>query len=311
MGHNHSHQHNGTSAHHHHPHHSHHSVNISTAFKIGILINLAFVGSEVLYGFKSNSMALLADAGHNFSDIITLIFVWFAILLSRLKPTFRFTYGLRRTTIFSALLNTLLLITAVYFIITGAIGRFKENVEVQSSTVIIVAVVGIMVNGFTAWLFLDRKDSDLNIKSAFIHYMADAFVSLGVVTGGILISFTGLYWIDPLVSLLVAGFILYNAYDLLIDSVNLALDAVPRSIDLSLIQDYLLGLKEVKSIHDLHVWALSTSETALTVHLVTEDIPESSFVSHLSDYFHEKFKIGHCTIQIEHVDFDPCENKCN
>ena len=306
MGHNHSHQHISTSA-----HQSHHSVNISTAFKIGILINIAFVGVEVMYGFISNSMALLADAGHNFSDIITLLFVWFAILLSRLKPNFRYTYGLRRTTIMSALLNTVLLLVAVYFIVSAAIGRFKGSVEVQSSTVIIVALVGIVVNGFTAWLFLERKDTDLNIKSAFVHFMADAFVSLGVVMGGVVIAFTGLYWVDPLVSLLVAGFILYNTYDLLIDSVNLALDAVPRSIDLSLIQDYLLSLKEVKSIHDLHVWALSTSETALTVHLVTDDIPENNFVSHLSDYFHEKFKIGHCTIQIEHIDFDSCENKCN
>jgi len=296
---------------HDHSHHPHHPVNISTAFKIGILINIAFVGIEVMYGFISNSMALLADAGHNFSDIITLLFVWFAILLSRLKPNFRFTYGLRRTTILSALLNTLLLLSAVYFIITGAIGRFKESAEVHSGTVIIVAIVGIIVNGFTAWLFREKKDTDLNIKSAFVHFIADTFVSLGVVIGGIVIAFTGLYWVDPLVSLLVAGFILYNTYDLLIDSVNLALDAVPRTIDLSLIQDYLMSHKEVKSIHDLHVWALSTSETALTVHLVTDDLPDNNFVSHLSDYFLRTFKIGHCTIQIEHIDFDPCENTCN
>ena len=304
MSHNHSHHRVSTSVHH--PH-----LSLSASFKIGILINLAFVGIEVFYGFFSNSMALLADAGHNFSDIVTLLFVWFAILLSRLKPNFRFTYGLRRTTILSALLNTVLLITAVYFIISGAVGRFKIQAEVQSSTVIVVAVVGIIVNGFTAWLFLKEKDSDLNIKSAFVHFLADTFVSLGVVVGGIVIAFTGLYWVDPLISLVVAGFILYNTYDLLIDSVNLALDAVPRTIDISLIQDYLLSHKEVKSIHDLHVWALSTSETALTVHLVTDNTPENNFVSHLSDYFLKTFKIGHCTIQIEHIDFDPCEDKCN
>jgi cobalt-zinc-cadmium efflux system protein len=291
--------------------HPHNNDNISTAFKIGILINIAFVGIEVLYGFLSNSMALLADAGHNFSDVITLLFVWFSILLSRVKPNFRFTYGLRRTTILSALLNTLLLLAAVYFIISGAIGRFKGNPEVQSGTVILIALIGIIVNGFTAWLFLKRKDTDLNIKSAFLHFMADAFVSLGVVVGGIVIAFTGYYWVDSLVSLLVAGFILYNTYDLLIDSVNLALDAVPGNIDLSLIQDYLLSHKEVKSIHDLHVWALSTSETALTVHLVTDDTQDNNFVSELTAYFHDKFKIGHCTIQIEHVDFDPCEDPCN
>jgi cobalt-zinc-cadmium efflux system protein len=172
-------------------------------------------------------------------------------------------------------------------------------------------VVGIIVNGFTAWLFIKRKDTDLNIKSAFIHYIADAFVSLGVVIGGIVIAFTGYFWVDSLVSLLVACFILYNTYGLLVDCVNLALDAVPRNIDLSLIQDYLLSRKEVKSIHDLHVWALSTSETALTVHLVTFDTPDNKFVSELTSYFHDKFKIGHCTIQIEHVDLDPCEDPCN
>jgi cobalt-zinc-cadmium efflux system protein len=292
-------------------HHPHNTDNIGTAFKIGILMNLSFVGIEVLYGFISNSMALLADAGHNFSDIVTLLFVWISILLSRLKPNFRFTYGLRRTTILSAILNTLLLLSAVYFIVSGAIGRFKGNAEVHSSTVIIVALVGIIVNGFTAWLFVKQKDTDLNIKSAFVHFIADAFVSFGVVIGGIVIAFTGYFWVDSLVSLLVAGFILYNAYDLLVDSVNLALDAVPRNIDLLSIQDYLLSHKEVKSIHDLHVWALSTSETALTVHLVTDDTMDNNFVSELSGYFHDKFNIGHCTIQIEHVDLDPCESPCN
>jgi len=291
--------------------HSKNTDNISNAFKIGILINIAFVGIEVFYGFFSNSVALLADAGHNFSDVITLLFSWFAILLSRLKPTFRFTYGLRRTTIISALINTLLLLAAVYFIISAAIGRFKENIEIQSSTVIIVALVGIVVNGFTAWMFIKGKDNDLNIRSAFVHFIADAFVSVGVVIGGVIIAFTGLYWIDPLVSLMVAAFILYNTYDLLIDSVNLALDAVPKSIDLSLIQDYLLSHEEVKSIHDLHVWALSTSEIALTVHLVTDDQVDNNFVKLLTDYFEKTFNIGHSTIQIEHIDFDPCETPCN
>lgn len=291
--------------------HSHNANNISNAFKTGILINITFVAIEVWYGFSSNSMALLADAGHNFSDIVTLLFVWFAIFLSPLKPNFRFTYGLRRTTIISAIINTLLLLLAVYFIIVSAIGRLKGNIEVQSSTVILVAIVGIIVNGFTAWLFIKRKDNDLNIKSAFVHFIADAFVSLGVVIGGIVIWFTGFYWVDPLVSLLVAGFILYNTYDLLVDSVNLAMDAVPRNIDLSLVQDYLLSCKEVISIHDLHVWALSTSETALTVHLVTDITPDINFVPDLTRYFFDTFKISHCTIQVEHSDHYPCENSCN
>jgi cobalt-zinc-cadmium efflux system protein len=312
MGHNHSHQHISTSAHHSpHSHHSHNAHNISDAFVIGILINIVFIGIEVFYGLVSNSVALLADAGHNFSDVITLLFSWFAILLSRLKPNFRFTYGLRRTTILSALLNTILLLSAVGFIIYEAIGRFRESAAIQSNTVIIVASAGIFVNGITAWLFLKGKDKDLNVRSAFVHFIADTFVSFGVVVGGIVIAFTGINMVDPIVSLCVAGFILYNSYDLLIDSVNLALDAVPKSIDLSLIQDYLLSHKEVKAIHDLHVWALSTSETALTVHLVTEDKLDNNFITPLTDYLQKTFNIGHCTIQVEQDGFDPCETPCN
>jgi cobalt-zinc-cadmium efflux system protein len=291
--------------------HQHHSISISTAFKTGIIINMVFIAAESYFGIRSNSVALLADAGHNFSDVITLLFSWFAILLSRLKPNFRFTYGLRRTTILSALINTLLLISAVIFIISAAISKFRIHADVQSSTVIVVAIVGIIINAFTAWLFMKDKDSDLNIKSAFLHFIADAFVSLGVVVGGVIIAFTGLQWVDPLISLLVAAFILYNTYDLLIESVNLALDAVPRNIDLTKIQDYLLGHKEVESIHDLHVWALSTSETALTVHLVTTGTPDKNFVNVLTDDLEQAFNINHCTIQIEHNEADNCENSCN
>jgi cobalt-zinc-cadmium efflux system protein len=291
-------------------HHSHH-ISIGTAFKTGIIINMAFIAAESYFGIRSNSVALLADAGHNFSDVITLLFSWFAILLSRVKPNYRFTYGFRRTTILSALINTLLLISAVYFIISAAISKFRIQTGVHSSTVILVALVGIIVNAFTAWLFMREKDSDLNIRSAFLHFMADAFVSLGVVAGGVIIAFTGLQWVDPLISLMVAGIILYNTYDLLIDSVNLVLDAVPRSIDLTQIQDYLLSHREVESIHDLHVWALSTSETALTVHLVTNDIPDKTFIGILTDYLQRTFKINHCTIQIEHSETDNCENPCN
>lgn len=292
-------------------HHHSHGISISTAFKTGIIINMAFIAAESYFGVRSNSVALLADAGHNFSDVITLLFAWFAILLSRLKPSFRFTYGLRRTTILSALINTLLLLVAVYFIIMAAISKFRAPTEVQSNTVIVVAAVGIIVNAFTAWLFLKDKDSDLNIKSAFFHFIADAFVSLGVVAGGVIIALTGLHWVDPLISLLVAAFILYNTYDLLIETVNLVLDAVPRNINLAQIQEYLLNHKEVKSIHDLHVWALSTSETALTVHLVTGDTPEKNFVSVLTEDLRRTFNIHHTTIQIEHWDSDNCERPCN
>lgn len=294
-----------------HHHHSNTSDSIGNAFKIGIVINMVFIAVESFYGIRANSVALLADAGHNFSDVITLLFVWFSILLSRLKPNFRFTYGLRRTTILSALINTILLLSAVFFIVSAAVSKFRQPTGVHSTTVIIIAIIGIIVNAFTAWLFIKEKDSDLNIKSAFIHFMADAYVSLGVVVGGIMIALTGLQWIDPLVSLMVAAFILYNTYDLLLDTINLVLDAVPRTIDLIQIQDYLLSHQEVESLHDLHVWALSTSETALTVHLVTKETPGKNFVNILTNYLQQTFNIGHCTIQVEHEEADNCENPCN
>lgn len=280
-------------------HHQHGSSNIGNAFKIGILINVAFIAIEVGFGILSNSTALIADAGHNLSDVLALAFSWFAILVSNRKPNLRFTYGLRRTTILTAIVNTLLLIVTVGFIAWEAIVRINSNTQIHSQTIILVASLGILVNGFTAFLFMKGKEHDLNIKSSFLHFVADALVSLGVVIAGVLILFTGITWIDSVVSLVIAAFILYSSYNLLIDSVNLALDAVPKDIDINAVSAYFLGLDQVNSIHDLHIWALSTSETALTVHLITKETVNDEFIHEIADYVSRNFRISHCTIQIE------------
>ncbi len=284
-----------------------HSINsIGRAFRIGILINILFIAVEVWFGLFSNSTALLADAGHNLSDVLALVFSWFAIIISKRKPSLRFTYGLRRTTILTAIINTFLLIVTVGFIAWEAILRIESGVQINSQTIIMVASLGILVNGFTAFLFIKGKEHDLNIKSSFLHFVADALVSLGVVIAGIIILFTGITWIDSVVSLIIAAFILFSSYRLLIDSINLALDAVPKDIDINAVSEYLLALKDVCSIHDLHIWALSTSETALTVHLVTDSSIGDNLLHEINHYLDANFGIKHSTIQIEQLGSKPC-----
>jgi cobalt-zinc-cadmium efflux system protein len=291
--------------------HTHPGPDISNAFKIGILINLIFIAIEVFYALGSKSMALLADAGHNFSDVAALLFSWFAILMARRKPSFRFTYGLRRATIIAALINTFLLFITVGIIVWETASRFRMEIKIQSGQVILVAAAGIIVNGITALLFRRGKEHDLNIKSAFLHFIADMLVSGGVVVGGIAMALTGFYAIDSIVSLIVVAVILYGSYDLLVDSVNLALDAVPKKIDLEAIHEYLSSRALVASIHDLHVWALSTSETALTVHLIVSGPPDENFVSRLTHELRERFHIGHITIQVERAGSEVCETNCH
>jgi len=250
--------------------HSHsHDMNWGNAFKTGIALNIIFIVVEALYGYFSNSMALIADAGHNLSDVLALAFSWIAIILSQRKPTLKFTYGFRRSTILIAILNTILLLIAVAIIAWQTIKRLGNPVEINSTNVIIVATIGIAVNGFTAWLFMKSKKHDLNIRSTFTHFMADALVSLGVVVAGIIMVLTGIVWVDTLVSFIIVAVILYSSYHLLIDSVNLSLDAVPENIDLEAIREYLESLSEVTDVHDLHIWALGTTTSALTVHLAT------------------------------------------
>jgi cobalt-zinc-cadmium efflux system protein len=293
-----------------HTHIHNQTPNIGRAFKTGIAINILFIIAETFFGIASNSMALVADAGHNFSDVLALIFSWVAIALSGHKPTAKFTYGYRRSTILVALLNTILLLIAVGVIIWETVARLSHPVGVKSGSVIIVAVVGIVVNGVTAWLLNIRKD-DLNVRSSFVHFIADALVSLGVVVAGVIMVLTGITWVDSIVSFVIAAVILYSSYHLLIDSLNLALDAVPGNINIGEVRAYLESLPEVASIHDLHVWALSTTDVALTVHLSTREQTDISFITSIQHQLNEQFKIGHTTIQVEHGVGNPnCDINC-
>ncbi len=291
--------------------HSHsHDMNLGNAFKIGISINIVFIIVEAVYGFLSNSMALVADAGHNLSDVLALVFSWIAVILSQRKPTLKFTYGFRRSTILIALLNTILLLAAVAFIVWETIQRLGKPLEINSNSVITVAAIGIAVNGFTAWLFMKGKKHDLNIRSAFVHFIADALVSLGVVVAGIIMAFTGIVWVDSLVSFAIIAVILYSSYHLLIDSVNLALDAVPENVNIEAVRDYLKSLPEVSDIHDLHIWALSTTDAALTVHLATNTQTDVAFITNIQHQLHQQFDIEHATIQVEYGKAE-CETNCN
>lgn len=284
---------------------------LGSAFKTGIAVNIIFIVLEVFYGFFSNSMALIADAGHNFSDVLALGFSWLAIRLSQRRPTLKFTYGFRRSTILAAILNTIFLLAAIAFILRETIQRIGNPQAINSEKVIIVAAVGILVNGFTAWLFAKDNKKDLNIRSAFLHFIADTLVSSGVVVAGIIIALTGITWIDSVVSLIIATVILYSTYRLLIDSVSLALDAVPEDIDIKSVTRYLNTLPGVSGIHDLHIWALSTSAAALTVHLQTNVPTDYDFIRKIRQDLNDRFGIEHSTIQIEFLNkSEPC-NDCN
>lgn len=273
---------------------------LGRAFIIGIIINVIFVIVEASYGYYSNSMALIADAGHNLSDVLALVFSLIAIIISQRKPTKKYTYGYKRSTILIALLNTLLLLAAVAIIVWETIERIGKPVEIKSGSVITVALIGIVVNGFTAWLFFKDKKHDLNLNSAFVHFLADALVSIGVVVAGILILITGVVWIDLIVSFAIVAVILYSTYHLLIDSINLALDAVPENIDIVKVGKYFKSLKEVDEFHDLHIWALGTTDSALTVHLTTNCPTDLGFISNIQRKLHEEFEIAHSTIQVEY-----------
>lgn len=282
-----------------HNHSQNYDINLGKAFKTGITINIIFIVIEALFGFLSNSMALLADAGHNLSDVLALAFSWIAVILSQRKPTLKFTYGFRRSTILIALLNTILLLVAVGFILYETVERLKKPTDINANSVMIVATLGIGVNAFTARLFMKGEKHDLNIRSAFVHFVADALVSLGVVVAGFIMAFTGIQWIDSLVSFTIVAVILYSSYHLLIDSVNLALDAVPENIKIEKVREFLKKLPEVSGEHDLHIWALGTTDAALTVHLTTCEQTDVSFITSIQHQLHERFGIEHATIQVE------------
>lgn len=279
--------------------HSHHSRNWGPAFSAGIALNVAFVVVEVVYGLAADSSALLADAGHNASDVLSLVFAWAAIWIAARTPSGRYTYGLRRTTILASILNALLIVVAAGFICFDAIRKLQQPAEVAGMVIVLVAGIGVVINTATALLFIRGQKDDLNIKGAFLHMSADAGVSLGVVIAGLVIRYSGANWIDPVISLVIVAVILYGTWGLLRDSINLALDAVPRGIDIGKVRQYLEALEAVDSVHDLHVWGMSTTETALTAHLVVPGDVGSQFIDTIADELRRRFDIGHTTIQLE------------
>jgi cobalt-zinc-cadmium efflux system protein len=295
----------------HHHGHSHAPTNYNRAFIIGIILNMGFVIIEAGFGLLTNSLALIADAGHNLSDVLGLVLAFGASWLTRRRPTKRYTYGLRRSSIMAALFNACFLLVAMGAIAIEAIQRFNHPTPISGKIVIGVALVGIIINGVTAWLFMSGREKDLNIKGAFLHMAADALVSAGVVLAGLAIVTTGWLWFDPVVSLIIVVVIVVGTWNLLRDSVNLALDAVPEGIDPQAVRNYLSELVGVVGVHDLHIWAMSTTETALTAHIVMlTGNPGDAFLSRISMELHDNFGIEHTTIQIETGNFlRPCDQK--
>lgn len=288
---------------HDHAGHDHTPPSNNAAFAIGVTLNLGFVIAEVVYGLSAHSLALLSDAGHNLSDVFGLLIAWGAIHLGKSLPTKLRTYGLRRASILAALTNAIVLLIAVGAIIWEAIGRFSKPETVAGGTIIWVAAAGVVVNAATAFLFMAGRKDDINIRGAFLHMAADAGVSLGVVIAGFVIQATGWHWLDATVSLVIGCVIIWSTWGLLRESVNLAIDAVPAGIDPHAVEKYLATLPAVTAVHDLHIWGMSTTETALTAHLVMPQPPENGqFLHELAHELHEQFEIGHVTIQIEHGD---------
>ncbi|WP_445502283.1 cation diffusion facilitator family transporter [Microvirga sp. G4-2] len=296
-----AHHHHHSAGHAHQGHHDGHSheVGHGRAFAIGIALNLAFVAIEAGYGFIADSMALLSDAGHNLSDVLGLAIAWGAAILARRGASERFTYGLRSSSILAALLNALLLMVAIGGIIWESVQRLIEPAPVAAGTMMIVAGIGIVVNGFTAFLFMSGHH-DLNIRGAFLHMVADAAVSLGVVLGGLAILWTGAHWIDPVLSLVIAAVIIWGTWDLLKQSLKLSLHGVPQGIAVAEVRKALAGRPGVARVHHVHVWAISTTQTALTAHLVMPGgHPGDRFLAETQHELKEHFGIDHATLQIE------------
>ncbi|MET4800520.1 cation diffusion facilitator family transporter [Bradyrhizobium sp. LB11.1] len=292
-GHDHSHAHGAGHAHVHAP------ANFGKAFAIGITLNTGLVVAEAIYGYLGNSTALLADAGHNLSDVLGLVVAWGASIAARRAPSGRFTYGFRASTILAALANAVFLLVA-----TGAIGweailRLREPEPIAGVTVMVVAGIGILVNGFTAMLFASGRKDDINIEGAYLHMAADAAVSLGVVVSAALIMWTGWLWLDPLTSLVICASILWGTTNLLRSSLDMSMAAAPKGTDIAAIKVFLLARPGVSAIHDLHVWPISTTETALTCHLVMPAGTADAFLMETAQLLKTSFRIGHTTLQVE------------
>jgi len=294
--------------------HNHNHNNITeineynNKFKIGIALNLSFVLIEFIIGMLYGSLALVADAGHNLSDVIGLAIAWGASYLVLKKPSNKFTYGFKRSSILAAQLNSLILLVAIGIIIWEATNRLASPPEIEGSVLILVAGIGVIINGITTFLFFEGKEKDLNIKGAYLHMLADTMISFGVVISGIAILLTSANWIDPVISILIAILIFWSTWKLLQESTKLSLDAVPDSVNIQDVKSYFLNTNEINDFHDLHIWALSTTEIALTVHLtIDRSLSNDLILKKVNLELKEQFGINHVTIQIEEID---CSNGC-
>lgn len=307
FGHSCDHEHGHDHHHHDHGHHHHAPKSFDRAFRLGIFLNISFVLIEFVYGYFAHSMALMADAGHNLSDVLALILAWGAAVAGKRKPSASMTYGLKSSTILASLLNSISLYAVLGIIFWESWSRLLHPQPVASVTMMIVAACGVFINGVTAYLFHAGKDDDLNIKGAYLHMMGDMLISLGVVLSGGLIYFSGWQWIDPVVSVVICGIIAWSTWGLLKDSMLYTLNAVPRHVDYASVKQFLLTQPGVTSMHDLHIWGMSTSETALTAHLVmTNGVPNDQFYFDLSAQLRERFHIHHVTIQVERQSQQGC-----
>ena len=306
-GHRHDHVHAHAQGHSHaaggHHGHAHGPASYDRAFAVGIALNTGFVVIEAVYGLLGNSLALLADAGHNLSDVLSLVLAWAASALARRQPTARHTYGLKRSSILASLANAVLLLVAVGAIVLEAVRRLETPEPVAETTVIVVASIGIAINAATAFMFMAGRERDINIRGAYLHMAADAAVSLGVVLSGFAVMATGWYWLDPASSILIAVVITVGTWSLLRDSLNLALDAVPTTVDRDAVERFLAALPGVTEVHDLHIWAMSTTEVALTAHLVRPAAAaDDAFLAHVAEELRAHHGVQHATLQIEQGD---------
>lgn len=305
-GHHHHHHDHGHDHGHHHGH-AHAPASFGRAFAVGITLNLGFVIVEAIYGVIAGSMALVADAGHNLSDVLGLVIAWIASVLAARPPSARFTYGFKSSSILAALGNAAFLLVALGAILVETIRRLIEPEPVAGGPVMAVAAVGIVINTATALMFMRGRKHDINIRGAYLHMAADAAVSAGVVVAGLLITLTGAQWIDPVTSLAIVGIIAVGTWGLLKDSLRMGLHAVPPGIDERKVRHFLNSLNGVEAVHDLHIWPMSTTETALTAHLVMPGgHPGDNFLHQLAHELEHDFGIGHATVQVETIDGHEC-----
>ncbi len=299
---------------HHHDHgHGTELRSVNRAFIVGIMLNMAFVAVEAVTGFWTNSLALLSDAGHNLSDVASLALSLVAFRLAKVKATANYTYGFRKATILVALLNAVILLLVVGSIVYEAILRFNRPQPIPGATIALVAFIGIIVNSLTAYLFMRNKESDLNVKGAYLHLAADALVSLGVVVAGVLLMYTNWLWLDTVISLVIAVVIVVSTWSLLTDSLRLSLDGVPPNVDLAIIKSKVLALPGVADFHHIHVWAISTTKNALTAHLVISNAVDLKMVGQIKDQVKhalEHLNVHHSTIEVHTVDGDGEEVNC-